>query len=101
MLLNLLEASSAVTSCCLAITALSNQLTTSKQLIGKEGSSFFLYVVVVILPHVMYCYAGGIGSLVKLLNHEDVQCKSKAVQALASLVTALPSNCKLVHELIT
>ena len=38
VLLNLLETSSAVVSCCLAITALSNQLTTSKQLIGKEGS---------------------------------------------------------------
>ena len=37
VLLNLLETSSAVTSCCLAITALSNQLTTCKQLIGKEG----------------------------------------------------------------
>lgn len=37
VLLNLLETFSAVISCCQAITALSNQLTTCKQLIGKEG----------------------------------------------------------------
>ena len=36
-------------------------------------------------------------SLVKLLNHEDVQCKSAAIQAIASLVSGLPSNCKLVQ----
>jgi len=38
VLLNLLETSSAVVSCCLAITTMSNQLTTCKQLIGKEGN---------------------------------------------------------------
>ena len=39
VLLSLLDSSSAVVSCCMAITALSSQLTTSKQLIGKEGKS--------------------------------------------------------------
>ena len=45
MLVNLLETSSAVVSCCLAITAMSNQLTTCKQLIGKEGNIIFRVVV--------------------------------------------------------
>jgi len=91
VLLNLLEGSSAVISCCMAITALSNQLTTCKQLIGKEGNS---------IVQVQQCHCsitiGGIASLIKLLNHEDVQCKSGAVQALASLVSSLPSNCKYI-----
>lgn len=39
VLLSLLDSSSAVLSCCMAITALSSQLTTCKQLIGKEGKS--------------------------------------------------------------
>lgn len=91
VLLNLLETSSAVVSCCLAITAMSNQLTTCKQLIGKEGNPRRCVTTVHRLCDVNI---GGIGSLVKLLNHEDVQYKSGAVQAIASLVSALPSNCK-------
>jgi len=39
---------------------------------------------------------GGIGSLIKLLSNEDVQCRSHAVQALAALLYSMPSNCKYV-----
>ena len=48
------------------------------------------------IVNVICHYTGGIVSLVKLLNHEDVEYKSGAIQAIASLVSGLPSNCKLV-----
>ena len=76
---------------CSAITTMASQLATSKQLIGKEGD-FIVYCMRVMDD--VCVRQGGIGSLVKLLSNEDVQCRSYAVQALAALLSNMPSNCK-------
>ena len=56
VLLSLLETSSTVVSCCLAITALSNQLTTCKQLIGKEGNVLLQAAAVIIVIASIFSY---------------------------------------------